>query len=245
MQRRTKLLLGTIASSSLIIAASIYLSVVQHSQGTKLVSPAMTKISQGNNVIKKIETFNSPPQIQKSQKNAAKEFTDDEGKKFTSDVTRVFGTLVISSPNPEYLRRHLAKLNEQGKSAIDFISKELSHPASQDSEVKQRLYLIDYLNYRLRWDQAAMEQARQIVEEPIPANTPIRYRATTIVEKSEIIEGIARVNWKLAAELIIATNSDQIKRLASSASYYALVDGGKTKEEAKRMVKTINPNFRI
>ena len=168
-----------------------------------------------------------------------------ERQQFYSEIATVFGSMTISGASAEQLNAALSRLNERGQLGLKEVVRSLSKPARTDPEVRERLFLVDYLNYRLRWDEEAKAAAIQLASCSIPNSTPLRYRATTIAEQAEIIEGIARVDWNTAADLIGQSKNRQIRRLASSAAYYHFIETGLDEGEALTRVRSVNPEFKI
>lgn len=187
----------------------------------------------------------SSPRIAQKKTESTTVLTPKAREVFFTELETVFGTLAVSGVPKKTLNKHLAQLNSRGAAGLRAVVATLASPATEDSQVKRRMFLVDYLSYRMRWDDAAKNAAVQLVNSPIPVNTPLRYRATTIAEQSELIEVLIRIDWDMAVALIQKSQVSQIRRLGIFAAYEHLLNTGLSKVDAVAKVRAVDPTFKI
>ncbi len=192
-----------------------------------------------------IAKSDSSPRIAQKTTESDTDLTPKAREVFFTEIETVFGTLAVSGVPTKKLNKHLAQLNSRGAAGLRAVVTSLALPATEDSKVKRRIFLVDYLSYRMRWDDAAKKAAVQLVNSPIPANTPLRYRATTIAEHSELIEALIRIDWDMAVALIQKSQISQIRRLGIFAAYEHLLNTGLSKMDAVAKVRAVDPTFKI
>lgn len=165
---------------------------------------------------------------------------ESEKKIFFNDIQVVFGSLALATVDPTTLAPHLSKLNARGTSGLDAIIKDLRNPAETDDAIKRRMHLIDYLNYRMAWDTKARNVAKDLVLESIPADTPLRYQATTLIEKAEIVGGLAALDFDETSLLLRTISDGRLKRIATNAARDALINQGLPREEVDRKINLVS-----
>jgi hypothetical protein len=174
-----------------------------------------------------------------------KELSSTDRKVFFDEIETVFGTLVLGGLSPAALQERLAKLNALGAAGLSAVVSELEAPAREDSQVRRRLFLVDYLAYRMRWDERAKDEALRLASATIPSTIPARYRATTLAEQSELIEAFVRTDWDAGTTLIREARSPQLKRLGALAAYEHLLNTGLSQADAAAKVRAVDPTFKI
>jgi hypothetical protein len=188
-------------------------------------------------------TRNSVPRAATYVEGNANHLSPDEREAFFDDISQVFGTIGVATVDAESMAPHLSKLNARGVPGLSAVVAELNEPPTTDPGVQQRIHLVDYLNYRMRWDPMAKTLARQIIETKVPEQTPLRYQAATIIEKSDMISGLAAVDWNEAADALRALGNSRLRRIALKSAFESLVDHGETKEEALAKIRNIDHDF--
>ena len=187
-------------------------------------------------------TAGTPTGVKSSSSN---ELSPSQKRAFFAEIEQVFGTLAVGGAPSEVINKHLSQLNARGPAGLRAVVETLAKPATNDSQVKPRLFLLDYLAYRLRWDESAKAAAVAIAGTKIPEGTPTRYRATTIAEQSEIIEALIRLDWATGTRIIQKSSVPQLRRLGSHAAYEHLLNIGLSKAEAFAKVRGVDPAFQI
>jgi hypothetical protein len=165
---------------------------------------------------------------------------ESEKKLFFNDIQVVFGSLALATVDPTTLAPHLSKLNARGTAGLEAIIKELRNPAGSDDSIKRRMHLIDYLNYRMAWDKKARIAAKDLVLGSIPADTPLRYQATTLIEKAEIVGGLAALDFDETSLLLRSIGEGRLKRIAINAARDALINQGLPGEEVERKINFVS-----
>ena len=168
----------------------------------------------------------------------------DEKEVFFKEIAHIFGTLGVATIDPAVMEPHLSRLNGRGAAGLVALVGALARPALSDPAVQQRIHLIDYLNYRIKWDPMAKSMARALILAPIPKDSELRYQATSMIEKSEILAGLVAVDWDEAVATLRALDNDRIKRIALKSAFEVLINQGHGKEDALAKVKIIDPLFR-
>ena len=189
------------------------------------------------------ETRVSPPSKSLEMDDRPRQFDAKERAAFFEGIAHVFGTIGVATVDPATMAPHLSRLNARGVEGLKAVVSELEKPALSDQAVQQRIHLIDYLNYRIRWDPQAKVAARQLIARPLSDSTPPRYRATTIIEKSEMIGGLAVIDWSETADLLRSMDNGRIKRIAMKSAFASLVEHGQGKEEALAKIRAVEPSF--
>jgi len=119
----------------------------------------------------------------------------------------------------------------------------LNATPTSDGEVKERLALVDYLRYRLRWDENLSQKIEQVILKPIDESASPRYQAPLYAEKSELLGALAQKNWDSAAQTLTRIQNQRLKKIALVEAYLSLLDSGLSREEAKIQVQKITPDF--
>lgn len=167
----------------------------------------------------------------------------EDTKEFFAELETVFLTKATASLNGDALRTHLGRLNERGERGVRSILNQLAKVPKSDKEVQTRLALVDYLRYRMRWDPKLPKAAFDLAVTPIAADTPRRYKAVLMADKAELVNGLSRVNWALAADAIAAESDPTLKDLFAYEAFHGLLSAGQSREEALRAVQTVAPAF--
>jgi hypothetical protein len=160
-------------------------------------------------------------------------------------IENVFGRLAVGGAPSSEINKRLAEINAQGAAGLRAVISELSLPAASDSQVRRRIFFVDYLSYRMRWDSEAKDAAVRLAKAPIPPQTPVRYRATTLAEQSELIEALIHLDWDLGLSLIQDSKIPQLRRLGANAAYEHLINSGHPKNKAFDKIRSIEPAFKI
>lgn len=203
--------------------------------GKPKLNPAMPKQLNATSV--------SSPTAARKQENA--ELSSTDRKVFFKELETVFGTLAVSGAPASTINTHLARLNSRGATGLSAVVAVLNTPAADDSQVKQRLFFVDYLSYRMRWDAAAKDAVTRLATASIPLDTPLRYRATTIAEQSELIEALIRNDFETGVAIVKAAQVPQLRRLGVLAVYEHLLNSGLSTSEAVTKVRAVDPTFKI
>jgi hypothetical protein len=165
--------------------------------------------------------------------------------KFFSEIEEVFTKQSPGSLNRQNLRRKLIELNKRGESGTQAIIEQLNKTPSSDAEVEPRLAMIDYLAYRARFDSKALDGLERLASQAIEAGVPLRYQATLMADKAELLGSLAAVDWGRASVILSGEENNLLKQLMASESYHGLLKGGASKDYALDSVKIIIPDFQL
>jgi hypothetical protein len=169
--------------------------------------------------------------------------TEVEKKQFYTELNALFSKIAPATLDKDVLKQKLILLNQRGEAGVKAITETLSKTPTHDSEVEPRLALIDYLIYRGQFDETSKDQLEKLASEPVPNGIPLRYRATIIADKAEILGGLAALDWDRAAKIIASTEDKVLKPLMSDEAYHYLTSRGTNKTHATNLIKEVDPNF--
>ncbi|MBF0440831.1 MAG: hypothetical protein HQK54_02905 [Oligoflexales bacterium] len=243
MSSRKKILFIFLLSS---VAASVFIfssneSKIKISQ-TEVKSLKEKKVSYFNHMKEMSTERGAATSISRRETKSPRRLSSEEKVIFFKEVSNFFSK-ASSILDKESLKDELSNLNERGEGGVYAIVEILQKDPTKDSEVEERLPLIDYLVYRSRFDPLAKGYLERLASKPIEESTPLRYRAMLIADKAEMLGGLAGVDWESAAKIILSTKDNLQRSLMANEAYYNLVARGASSEYAADLIKEVHPSF--
>ncbi len=163
---------------------------------------------------------------------------------FVAELTSVFTDLIIHTIDRDAIRIALSNLNRRGRAGVDLIKKELSRAPTNETEIRQRLGMVDYLKYRIRWDEQVQEDISSIIRSPLQPETSKKYLAAAIMDRAELLNGLAHANQDLAVKLFKEIHNPLLRKMASHELFYSFIEKGLPREIALQEIQKIIPGFR-
>jgi hypothetical protein len=134
-------------------------------------------------------------------------------------------------------RKKLSDLNTIGIAGVKAIINELSKVNWSDSEVQLDLALVDYLKYRIKWDEKTRSLVSTVIQEARPKTNSPRDQAVWVANRVELLEALAAVDLDKATQ-IVKVNQDKFYRDQLEYGVLAnLLDQGLSQSEAKQVLK--------
>ncbi len=232
-----------IALGVLVISVGLFLrnnkiiSMVSDDKGSNIKGKSIVKFQQ------KGDHFSSSLLSNRDRSNP--DLTDLELKEFVKDLDKIFGFLVIGGVNEEEINRQLSKLNERREAGVRAILKILSSAPAYDSQVRERISMVDYLVYRARWDEDTRAQILQLAIREIDPSISPKLKGAMVVERAEIIGKIAAFDWHASSQALQSLELPSARKVAAAESVFALTDQGIPLDEARKMVKEKIPEYAI
>ena len=210
-------------------------------------TPDNTQSNRSSDIQKQI----SSPLNSKAQSSApvanlnATTLTQAQKTEFYKDVDFVFGKLAVAGLDKEVMGDHLSRLNRSGRAGVEALAQTLATPTIIDTEVRQRISMVDYLLYRARWDEFAKQKVVELAALEIPNTVPAKYRGAVIAERAELLGGLAKLDWSVASGLLANISDPLLRKYASSEATFNLAQSGMTFEQATLQVRKIIPETKI
>lgn len=168
----------------------------------------------------------------------------EEEKVFFKEAEDFFLKIAISTLNQEVLHPRLSRLNERLEKGANSILRTLSLVAQTDDEVQQRIALVEYLNYRMKWSNEIHEKVQNLIQAPVERNASLRYVAASLAEKAELTRGLSRVNASMALQVLRNISNQKLRKLAEAHAFEGFLDAGLSRENALSYLQDVNPDFK-
>ncbi len=250
-------------SKFLIITGTIVILI-----GLSFVSPSKKPIQkveepQDIEVAKKQKKAVPQPQVQKIQKvklapvtvseyeerkayyKVDEPLNSAEEKVYFQEMEDLFLKKLPRTVDTDKLMDEIIKLNERYYRGRRSVLNQLSKAPQNDKQVSQRLAFVDYLSYRMRWDEFARREVASIIAQPIKKETPKRYQAAYLADKRELMRGLAQHDWELALRTLGKMEKSYNRSLASVAAYFTRLQSGVSEEQVMADIRTVYPSFNI
>lgn len=163
---------------------------------------------------------------------------------FSNDLKIVFQHLNLGGTTRQQAQNKIFELNEQWSNVRLIFLEEIRKPLSP-KDLDVRMAMVDYLKYRVGFDDSVLIEVENLIKEKIPSEFPTKQRAFATADKAELAGGLAAVDWERTRNSINALMDPLLIDLALSESYYGLISSGKSSVEALKYCKDINPRFEI
>lgn len=168
----------------------------------------------------------------------------EEERAFFQEITTVFLELQPAVVDSEQLMPHVIKLNERYRRGVRSILNKLATPAHDDKQVRDRLGMIDYLTYRLKWDERARQDVSELVSAAIPSDASLRYKAAAYGEKLELFAGLVNNSWSVALETLSQIKDPYLAQKAAQLAYAVRLESGAASASTEDEIKLVVPSFK-
>lgn len=110
---------------------------------------------------------------------------------FYEKIKNIFDRSESAFISPELSRQYLQEINEQAKIGLNNIFKTLNSTPVSNSDVIDRLYLVDYLRYRMKFDQDTVKLVEKFILTELDQSISTHFKAAIIADKAELIGHLA------------------------------------------------------
>lgn len=167
----------------------------------------------------------------------------EEEIKFYNEIENFFKNRAISSLNDEKINQTLSNLNERRKSGVRSIVNTLGQPPTDRNQSFQNLFLIDYLNYRSRWDENVNAEVRNLLVQDLSAIKNDIALAAMIGDRVDLFHNMAVIDWEKALQLVNEIPGEILKKRAEVEVYLVATGLGISKDVVANEIKKVRPEF--
>lgn len=143
--------------------------------------------------------------------------------------------------DPRQLRPQLLAINAQGIKAVQVMFVGLR---SAKTPLTTRLAIVDYLRYRLRWDDDLSDLVLEYVTQEIETNDQ-QFQALTMADKAELLGAIAKRDRLLARQVAETIDRPLFRNIISYEIYHALLEIGENSATAQQFVRSFHRSFKL
>lgn len=143
--------------------------------------------------------------------------------------------------DPRQLRPQLLAINAQGNKAVQLMFVGLR---SAKTPLTTRLAIVDYLRYRLRWDDDLSDLVLEYVTQETETNDQ-QFRALTMADKAELLGAIAKRDRLLARQVAETIDRPLFRNIISYEVYHALLEIGEDSATAQQFVRSFHGSFKL
>lgn len=144
--------------------------------------------------------------------------------------------------DPRQLRPQLLAINAQGIEAVQTMFAGLR---SVKTPVTTRLAIVDYLRYRLRWDDDLSDLVLEYVTQEETETNNQQFQALTMADKAELLGAVAKRDRLLARQVAETIDRPLFRNIISYEIYYALLETGESSEVAQQFVRSFHRGFKL
>ena len=162
------------------------------------------------------------------------------------DKTKFFATIQSSmqevqmpTASESLQREKLSELNAYGIEGSKLILNELRKGSWTDAEVVQDLSLIDYLKYKVKWDEESRKLVAEAISEPRPDALNSRDQAVWVSSRVELMEALAAADIDSSYAIARKTKDTFYKNQLRYGILMSLIEKGVDRPEA---IKTVDRN---
>lgn len=167
----------------------------------------------------------------------------EEEKKFFAEVSQVFLEDRYSMLDQEKLMDRMVRLNERYRRGVRSSLQQLLQPTKTREDALIHVALIDYLTYRLQFDERLPEDLVELLSSPIRKDAPIKEQAGLIVDKVELMRALANAHWDHALQTIAKIEDKKLAQRLALAAYGIRVSKGFEKEIVMDDIKYVLDDF--
>lgn len=180
----------------------------------------------------------------KAEKTPPEKKASFDEKSFEKGLSKIFGgTKSQIILDKTLLQSELSRLNAEGSRGVHHILKNLSSSAFDPSrDTSLRIAMVDYLVYRMKFDEHTAETVSQFIQKPLPKTAEKRNQAALLAERAELTGGLSKYRWEDVKRILTATEDPLLVNLALYESYYALVQIH-SPEKTLEMIHEVSPDF--
>ena len=143
--------------------------------------------------------------------------------------------------DPRQLRPQLLAINAQGNEAVQMMFAGLQ---SAKTPVTTRLAIVDYLRYRLRWDDSLSDLVLEYVRQEIKTDNQ-QFQALSMADKAELLGAVAKRDRLLARQVAETIDRPLFRNIISYEIYHALLENGEHPSIAQQFVKSFHRSFKL
>lgn len=233
----------TFVSSGFILIACALMATKWRPIQDDATSPGVSISQNLNNKALKLIATESETKVTRNSPRDSKDLTADEIKSFVADVDKTFGTLVVAGVNEDEINKSLSRLNERREAGVRALIKILSVAPNQETEVRERISIVDYLIYRSRWDDETRAKILRLATSEIPSSVPDKLKGAMVVERSEIIGRLAAIDWDSTRQALQSLEHTATRQVAAAEAVMTLAEQGMPLEQARQKVKDVVPEY--
>lgn len=167
----------------------------------------------------------------------------EEEIKFYMEIEDFFKNRAISTLNDEQINQKLSNLNERRTSGVQSIVNTLRQPPTDGKQSFQNLFLVDYLNYRSRWDDNVNTEIRNLVLQDLSAIKDDVALAAMIGDRVDLLRNRAVSDWETALQLVNEIPGEILSKRAAAEVYLVATGSGIPSEIVTHEIRKIRPNF--
>ncbi|SMF07847.1 hypothetical protein [Pseudobacteriovorax antillogorgiicola] len=165
-----------------------------------------------------------------------------EEEAFVGEVEAMFmGS--VRSLNDEQIRVTLANLNQRGHRGVASILQRLSHNPYDTHELSQRLALVDYLGYRMKFDPMTRFRVFEYLQQPIDHIKPAKVKAMKLNENIEVLKALARYDPDAAIAKLSAIKDPIYRSYAAVHIETGFLLAQMPKDQARQRIRDVYPSY--
>ena len=164
-----------------------------------------------------------------------------EQQELYQSLEQLFVNRLPTVIDPRQLRPQLLAINAQGSKAVQMMFAGLQ---SAKTPVTTRLAIVDYLRYRLRWDDGLSDLVLGYIEQEIETDDQ-QFQALSMADKAELLGAIAKRDRLLARQVAETIDRPLFRNIISYEIYHALLETGEQPLIAQQFVKSFHRGFKL
>ena len=164
-----------------------------------------------------------------------------EPQELYQSLEQLFVKQLPTVVDPRQLRPQLLAINAQGNKAVQVMFVGLR---SAKTPLTTRLAIVDYLRYRLRWDDNLSDLVLEYVTQEIETNDQ-QFQALTMADKAELLGAIAKRDRLLARQVVETVDQPLFRNIISYEIYHALLEIGEESATAQQFVRSFHRSFKL
>lgn len=173
----------------------------------------------------------------------AEESLASEGEaEFFKNIDNFFSKESVSL-DEKNRRMEVASFNALGRKGMVSILRRLDKIERNDREAVENISLVDYTNYRLRWDIPLRQEVAELIARDIPESTELRSRASIIAERAELVRGLGNSDKDLAVNAVKMIDDRRLRAYAMESLLESFMDDGLDYAAAIEQMKREFPDY--
>ena len=172
-----------------------------HKPSTQRSSPIPTQSNR--TAISPVKISKDSVKVAVTRNTQGKRLSNQEIRAFYAEIQKLFLERVPHVVDTASLQSALIQLNERGWLGVEAIFSALQKVPQTEAEGKKRMAYVDYLLYRMRWDFLTRERVGEWISDGSEnEEIPTKSLAMILAEKTELLEGLARVDVEAAKQVL-------------------------------------------
>ena len=164
-----------------------------------------------------------------------------EQQELYQNLEQLFVDRLPTVVDPRQLRPQLLAINAQGSEAVQTMFAGLR---SAETPVTTRLAIVDYLRYRLRWDDSLSDLVLEYVKQEIEPGDQ-QFQALSMADKAELLGAITKGDRLLARQVAETIDRPLFRNIISYEIYHALLESGEHPTIAQQFVRSFHRGFKL